>query len=161
MQNIVIVGDTCAGKTSFARYLTGHEFTESYMVTIGKDMHILETLVVHDIGGQKRFSKSCEAYYKHAHGALIFYESGLSSSVSKWIKLLRKENKDIPIVIVCNKIDLKENKDEWKEPCVSISCKTGENVDKVMDMLTPKLIKISPPETWYEHYLPFGYCSVQ
>ena len=60
-----------------------------------------------------------------------------------------------------NKIDLKPCKDTWKFPYVYISCKTGENVSKVMQLLRPILLKISPPETWYEYCQRFEICLIQ
>ena len=161
MQNIVVVGDSGVGKTSFVRKLLGHMFSETYMATIGKEMHIYDNLIIHDTAGQKRFSRACEEYYKYAHGAIVFYESGSKQSVSKWIEALQRENENIPIVIVCNKIDLKKSKDTWKFPYVYISCKNGENIPKVMEILRPDLLKISPPETWYEYCQRFELCLVQ
>jgi small GTP-binding protein len=161
MQNIVVVGDSGVGKTSFVRQLLGHAFTETYMATIGKEMHIYDNLIIQDTAGQKRFSRACEEYYKYAHGAVVFYEVDSNDSVPKWIDALQQENENIPIVIVCNKIDLNTSKDTWEFPHVYISCKTGENVAKVMEILEPDLLKISPPETWYEYCQRFDLCLVQ
>ncbi len=161
MQNIVIVGDTGVGKTSFVRHLMGHTFTETYMATIGKEMHIYKDVFIHDTSSQERFSKACKEYYKYAHGAIVLYDAETKQNVSKWVDALQKENENIPIVVVYNKIDLHDNKDTWQYPHACISCKTSENVEQVMELLEPILLKISPPETWYEYYQRFDLCLVQ
>ncbi len=156
MQNIVLVGNSGSGKTSFVLRLTENTFTESFISTVGKDMTIVEynnkRFILHDTAGQKRFAILCEAYYKYAHGAIVFYETCDTSNIHSWVETLQEEQKDIPIILVGNKIDECPNTYTSDYPHVYISCKTGENVDKVLPLIEPMLkeVKILPDETWTE-----------
>lgn len=166
MQNIVLVGNSGAGKTSFVLRLTHDTFTESYISTIGKDMNIIEhkdtKYILHDTAGQKRFEIPCKAYYKYAHGAIVFYETSDHDDINKWICQLKEEQEDIPIIIVGNKTDECSALFVTKYPSVHISCKTGENVDKVLPLIIPMLkeVRTLPDQTWtelFEHW----YCVCQ
>jgi len=160
MQNIVLVGDGGTGKTSFVLRVAKDYYTDSYMSTIGKEMTIVDNLIIHDTSGHPRFSSPCEEYYKHANGALVFCDNNYNSA--PWIKKLRKSNPDIPIMVVINKIDLIDIKtDDSELEHIHISCKTGENVNMVLpsikEILTPA--KTSPAVTWIYPY--WNYCLVQ
>lgn len=161
MQNIVLVGDSTVGKSSFVLKLARDAFTESYISTIGKEMTVVDDIIIHDTAGNPRFSKICCEYYKHANGALIFFDVHKTekSSVIQWIEKLRKENEFLPIILVGNKIDNGPyNKiDVHNIKTMYISCKTGENINEVIVEIKKIMTKISLPETWF----PWSYCWLQ
>ena len=164
MRNIVLVGDSQTGKSSFLRYLKGQEFTESYMVTLGKDMatikHKNKSLLVHDMSSVERFEIICSHYYAHTCGALIFITKG--TELDTWVEKLELENEDIPTVVVHNKKDLGTRRPEdCNYPYIEISCKTGENTNKVLPLLKIKEVKTLPPETWRTYFRQMSYCTVQ
>ena len=166
MQNIILVGNSGSGKTSFLRHLNNEPYTESYISTIGKDMQIIEfnnkKYIIHDTAGQERFKMLCRSYYKYAHGAIVFYETVDHDGVETWIRELKEEQEDIPIIVVANKIDQCKNTYVSIYPAVHISCKTGKNVDKVLSLMVPMLkeLKISPDQTWTELFQGW-YCVCQ
>jgi len=163
MQNIVIVGDSGVGKSSFLLRIANGYFTESYIATLGKEMvHITYngvTYLIHDTSGNERFHDVCAPYFKHAHGAIVFTDVDRQGSVQKWISTLRANNIDIPVVTVCNKIDKPITRTLTAD--IAISCKTGENVDKVFEYIVPRLkpVKILHEDWWDLSLLTF--CSLQ
>jgi len=162
MQNIVIVGNSGSGKTAFVRRIKDKTYSDSYISTIGKEMEVIKyngkKYILHDTAGQERFEMACQPYYKYAHGALVFYETTDHSSIEKWVGKLRKEQEDIPIVLVGNKIDECKNYHVSMLPTVHISCKTGEKVDKVLPLMIPMLkkLKVLPDQTWSELFQRWG-----
>ncbi len=166
MQNIVVVGNSGSGKTAFVRRMKHNTYSDSYISTIGKDMEVIEykgkKYILHDTAGQERFEIACQSYYKYAHGAIVFYETTDHSSIEKWVRKLRKEQEDIPIVLVGNKIDECKNYHVSMYPTAHISCKTGENVDKVLSLMVPMLkeLKVLPDQTWSELFQGW-YCVCQ
>lgn len=158
MQNIIIVGDSGVGKSSFLLRLKTNEFYESYMSTISKEMHKIDNYIIHDTSGNGRFEYLFENYYKHANGAIVFYSDNVDS-VASWIDKLKKANSELPIIIVASKRDIIKDKiPAFEYPCVEISSKDG-NINKVMETIIPLLteVKISP-DSWYDYFFP---CCVQ
>jgi len=163
---ILIAGDASVGKTTLLlRYVQG-EFIDSTTMTIGVDFHTkqlyLETISCHlqlwDLGGQERFRFMHEAYLRGAHGALLLFDTTNMTSfvnIQKWEQLLRKLNRDLPILLVGTKYDLEEFSmvaDYYAELTkkrfnmlnyVKTSSKWGLNVDTVFEMIAMYLISIS------------------
>ena len=78
MQNIILVGNSGSGKTSFLRHLNDEPYTESYISTIGKDMKIIEhenkKYIIHDTAGQERFQSLSSAFYRGADCCCMVYD---------------------------------------------------------------------------------------
>ena len=150
--NIILLGDTGVGKTCFVTRLLKGYFTESYITTLGAEYLQYEyndTIInIFDTAGQERYEALCSSYYRKANGVILVYDVTDSNSlknVSKWIEKVNKFVEDIPIIICANKIDLLE--EEYTPPsniqinhsCITISCKSGENIDKILPMLMPNV----------------------
>lgn len=150
--NIILLGDTGVGKTCFVTRLLKGYFTESYITTLGAEYLQYEyndTIInIFDTAGQERYEALCSSYYRKANGVILVYDvmdSNSLKNVSKWIEKVNRFVEDIPIIICANKIDLLE--EEYTPPsniqmnhsCIKISCKTGENIDKILPMLMPNV----------------------
>lgn len=149
VRSILILGDSGVGKSTFINALKGRQFTESYVSTIGKDLFTYTygdtTLHLHDMPGQSRWSNICHEYYQYAQGAIIMYDmSDSNETVERWKKELSEY--DIPILVVGNKCDTEMYIPNGAD--IYISCKTGENVDRVIPAIEPLLKPIVLPETW-------------
>lgn len=163
MQNIIIIGDQGVGKSSFVQRLTTNTFSETYICTLTKDLHMIEfqgrSIGLHDHGGCERYHSLRQLHYKHADGVLVFCDTQLNIDV--WVEAVKKENPDVPIVIVMNKAD-DTNIDYGKGADIYISCKHNRNLENVLPLIIPKMklpeTIISPLETLFE-YLPH-YCSI-
>jgi len=116
---ILVAGDASVGKTTLLhRYVEG-EFIDTFQMTIGVDFKNKriqkENLTCHlqlwDLGGQERFRFMHEAYLRGAHGALLLFDITNYTSfvnIEKWVQLLRKQNSELPIILVASKYDLEE-----------------------------------------------------
>ncbi|CAF1239672.1 unnamed protein product [Rotaria sordida] len=80
--NLLIIGDSGVGKSSFLLRFADDTFNESYLATIGVDFetrtmnHNGKTVKfqIWDISGQERFRTITSSYYRGAHGIIIVYD---------------------------------------------------------------------------------------
>ena len=127
LYKIIIIGDTCVGKSNIlSRYLKD-EFREDSKSTVGvelgtKFLKIRGTgakLQIWDTAGQERYRSITSSYYKGSHGCFIVYDITSESSfenVDKWYEQAQKEaSKDVSIVLVGNKCDLENERKVSKE----------------------------------------------
>jgi Ras-related protein Rab-8A len=115
---VLIVGDSCCGKTSLLLRLTESCFAGTYTATIGVDVKAKTRVVdgkrvklqVWDTAGQERYQSLSQAYFKQADGVLIVFDCTNEDSfnnVTKWLMQLQLQTTpDISKVLVCTKCDL-------------------------------------------------------
>ncbi len=118
---VVLMGDGAVGKTSLRRTYMGESFRASYMVTIGADFasktveldggHSIG-IQIWDLAGQAHFASVRSSFYRGAQGALAVYSTVERASflnMANWLQECWKNTgKMIPIIIIGNKIDLRE-----------------------------------------------------
>ncbi|TXT61762.1 MAG: Small GTP-binding domain protein [Promethearchaeota archaeon] len=116
---ILITGDSQVGKTTLLYRYIEDEFIDTTTMTVGVEFNYKELqfdntitqLQLWDVGGQERFRFMVDKYIKGADGALLLFDTTSMKSfvnVKRWEDLLRKENSDLPIVLVGTKADLDE-----------------------------------------------------
>lgn len=117
----VVIGDGGVGKTVFIkRHRTG-EFEKKYDATVGAEAHPMDfytsvgkvILEVWDTAGQEKLSGLRDGYYVGADCAIIMFDVSSRityKNVQKWYKDLTRVCGNIPIVIVGNKVDIKDRK---------------------------------------------------
>lgn len=116
--NLILIGDTAAGKTCFLKRLTDDAFTLETRSTVGMEFSCLRLtlpsglhLKVHlwDTAGQECFRSMAPMYYRKADGVLLLYEAISSpdpSSLSDWHKEVeRSAPEGIPILTMATKAD--------------------------------------------------------
>ncbi|CAH8552404.1 unnamed protein product [Schistosoma rodhaini] len=160
---IMLAGDSEVGKTSLLIRMCDDIF-KNCSVTIGIDVKMKSVEVdgrkammqIWDTAGQERFRSVSTSFYRKADGILLVYDCTSESSfisTRDWITII-KENagKQIPIAIIGNKKDLKEQKEWQGNKCVSYaigsklaqeigalffetSALTGENVNECLEAL--------------------------
>ena len=118
---ITLIGDGGVGKTTWIkRHMTG-EFEKNYNATLGVEIQQLTfstnvgqiVFNIWDIAGQEKFSELAAGYYTESDAAIIMFDIGSTvtfKNVPIWLKEFKEICKDVPIVIVGNKIDIKEQK---------------------------------------------------
>ena len=119
---IVLVGDSGVGKTNLVKRFIDGNIPENLTNTIAVDFFSKDLMIKNhsvkvqfwDTAGQEKYRAIANAYYKNAQGAIIVYEITNRESfenVSKWLQELNEfGEKGITILLIGNKIDLKENR---------------------------------------------------
>lgn len=151
---LILTGDYQVGKTSLIRRFVKNQFEKDYVSTIGvqiskKSINITDKVrmnfILWDIGGQVQQMAPYRAkFYNGANAAFIVIdrtrESSLSS-VKKWYDDIKNSiPKNIPIVLVGNKSDLKAETmikeedigkvaEDFGFHYILTSARTGENVN--------------------------------
>ena len=170
---IVLIGDGGVGKTTLRRRWMGEGFITSYILTVGADFAV-KTLnmpngrevkfQIWDLGGQPHFKEVRKTFYAGTAGALAVYDVTDRKSYNNifgWIEeMLKNVKRKIPIVLVGNKIDLRDSASEaisteegiklrreimekygLKVLFIETSAKTGENVDKAFQGMAKLLLQ--------------------
>ncbi|NHJ24025.1 MAG: GTP-binding protein [Candidatus Lokiarchaeota archaeon] len=161
---ILTAGEGGVGKTTLLhRYVEGR-FSADTRMTIGVEFFLKEvnidslhcTLQLWDFGGQERFRFLLESYVLGAKGALLMFDLTRPitlENLDQWVKLVRKNDPNLPILFLGTKNDLENElmvndeyalsfKDEFGFfDYLRISSKSGENVAKAFDMLTKKILE--------------------
>lgn len=123
---LVLIGDGGVGKTTFVkRHLTG-EYEKSYIATVGVEVHPLSFFTsrgpicfnVWDTAGQEKLSGLRDGYYIGGQCGIIMFDvtSRITyKNVPKWHRDLVRVCDNIAIVLVGNKVDVKDRKVKAKQ----------------------------------------------
>jgi len=146
----IIIGDHEVGKTSLVRRFVENKFTHDYRATIGLNIlsHSYEfygnniVYSLFDVGAQTFFKRFRRVYYLGAQAAFIVFDltnRKSFESVKEWLKELEDfiGGREIPIIIIGNKTDLRDQREVRYEDGVSV----------VNELMTKPNIKISYIET--------------
>ncbi|KAI4165914.1 MAG: hypothetical protein LQ342_000345 [Letrouitia transgressa] len=157
---LVLVGDGGTGKTTFVkRHLTG-EFEKKYIATLGVEVHPLAFTTnyggiqfdVWDTAGQEKFGGLRDGYYINGQCGIIMFDvtSRITyKNVPNWHRDLVRVCEQVPIVLVGNKVDVKERKVKAKTitfhrkknlQYYDISAKSNYNFEKPFLWLARKLV---------------------
>ncbi|MFX0064098.1 MAG: Rab family GTPase [Candidatus Hermodarchaeota archaeon] len=168
---IVLIGDGTVGKTAIRKKFIDKTFTPNYLMTIGSDFAIYEmsvenvgqiVLQIWDLAGQPHFTVVRNLYYQGCKGALLVYDVSnpiTFQNVPGWLAELEKNVQNVPICLVGNKIDLRDQVDsaitteegvelaeqltqEGREIiAIETSAVTGEGIKKAFSELTKLLVQ--------------------
>lgn len=123
---IILVGDAAVGKTSFIKkHLTG-EFDRHYSPTQSLEVHPLKFYTNHgpivfnlwDISNSEDSSIQKEAYFIGSHGGIIMFDVTSRQSYKSVPRIHRDIFRicdKIPLVLVGNKVDIKDRKVQSKQ----------------------------------------------
>ena len=161
---IVLIGDTCVGKSCILVRFSDDIFNDSYVTTIGVDFRF-KTMVVNnkvakiqiwDTAGQERYRSITTAYYRGAAAIIICCDCTNKESfnnINNWIEEIGKytDKDSVDKIVLMNKCDLVEercidkneiNKFEKESgiKVLEVSAKTGEGIDKAFEYVIAKLI---------------------
>ncbi|MFW9939956.1 MAG: GTP-binding protein [Candidatus Thorarchaeota archaeon] len=164
VNNIVIVGSEAVGKSTLVEMYSKGKFEETYKPTIGisikeKQLQISKDhnlfLYLLDLGGLKGFAKIRKFYYSYSNAVLILFDYAKTETfneIADWIEESRQFTKDksVPIILIGNKIDLAENRqdlkikaqslaDQYNIPFFETSAYTGEGIDELFIYLISTL----------------------
>ena len=167
--DITVLGSEKVGKKTLTKFKLLSNISElDYMFTMGMGISI-KTIEIDNTIVKLRFSIfSCVQYWwdgtlkgilqnlvRGAHGAIILYDITNSKSLERipqWIRVVKDNAGEVPIILVGNKLDLKQQREITKEQVekiknehdiassMEISLKTGENVEKMVSNLTRMIL---------------------
>ena len=166
---ILLIGDSSVGKTSLIQRYANGIFKEEYLATVGLDFYTKQETInninvlvrLWDTAGQERFKSLTPNYFKNAEGVIITYDITSSQSFENlkfWINSIKtnlgEKNIIIPIIIVGNKLDMKDIGDITREEAEKFakenkykyfetSAKTGEGVDDAIRDLVNQVLEKS------------------
>ena len=150
----IIIGESSVGKSNLLMKFANNKFTEDYQATIGvefgaKNITIDDQIFriqLWDTAGQENFRSITRAYYKNSVCAMLVYDITNRSSfenLQDWLKdIISQSPKTVLIILLGNKIDLKEKREvEFEEGeqfaqkngliFMETSAKTGEGVEEI------------------------------
>ncbi len=164
---ICIFGETCVGKTTLARRFLKGYFEEDIKVTMGAEIHVkfLEienkriVLQMWDFGGESIFRFLLPLYSRGSSGGIFMFDltrHDTLTRVKEWLDTFKQglstEIKDIPILLVGGKLDLKDQKEFSQKEAeiiaqrynlfdyIECSSKTGENVERIFEALLRRIL---------------------
>ncbi len=165
---VCIFGDAGVGKTSLTYRFITNRFIQDTKLTLGVDIVAKDIsidkyrikLQIWDFGGEERFKIFLPVYARGSSGGIFMYDLTRKNSlgnITSWINIFKKnltgEEGEIPILGVGGKKDLSEESAITSENSKSLakkhklydliecSAKTGENIEKIFESITYKMLK--------------------
>jgi small GTP-binding protein len=166
---ICLAGEAAVGKTSLVRRYVYDQFEDKYTVTLGakvtrKSLTIEDAqgrgtahidMAIWDVMGEKFLRELLrEAYFYGAQGILAVCDltrADTLEDLGSWKTSIGKVAGEIPMIVLANKADLKEEAvldkqtlqaftEGWDSTYLLTSAKTGKNVEKAFEELAQKVL---------------------
>ena len=161
---IVIIGDSGVGKTNLIKRFITNTFSDNSKATVGVEF-ISKSYKINkkvfkielwDTAGQERYKSITAVYYKGAKGALVVYDTTCKKTfenIDKWLAEIKdKTSDDIKLMLIGNKIDLKEFREVTNEeamekaqilgiPIMETSALDATNVKEAFNDLLKEIYK--------------------
>ena len=124
---LIIVGESCVGKSNIIVRYTEGEFKNIIGNTLGVELYNkyinikdkYSKLQIYDTAGQERYHSIVSNYFRGSHGCFIVYDITNPESFDKiefWYQSVKqKASNDVSIILVGNKCDLEEQRVITKE----------------------------------------------
>ncbi|PWA83383.1 small GTPase superfamily [Artemisia annua] len=165
LYKLLLIGDSCVGKSSLLSRFTRGEFRPDHNPTttnnvVARDVYvdgkIIKAQIVDIAGNHKYRDFSTDVHMQNAVGALIVYDVTRHSTfedVERWYRELKIANGEIEVTLIGNKTDLvkdsvtiyaKARRSYAERVSVSLtetSAKNGINVEKVFAELISRIFR--------------------
>jgi len=133
---LVLGGEGATGKSSLLDRVKYGRFNQSYKLTIGGSVVILDLVVNNvnvrllcwDSAGQSQFACIRQAFYRGMKGFIIVFDiawRGSFDAVLNWYYELRNTAPDVPWCLVGNKIDLEAARQVSREEAQNLATELG------------------------------------
>lgn len=119
---LVLIGETAVGKTNLLLRYTENKYDFSQRPTIGMDF-VSKDITIEgrkikiqfwDTAGQEKYKSIANSYFKISNGIILVYDVSRRETFEKldrWLVDIRSNSQhEVKILLVGNKIDLKENR---------------------------------------------------
>ena len=118
---LLLLGDSSVGKTSILLKYISNKFDESSISTMGVDYKdkIIDynkfkiRLQIWDTSGEEKFRTITKNFYRNADGLLVVFDLTKKESfshVQSWINEAEENNDKLKIILIGNKLDLKDGR---------------------------------------------------
>ena len=162
---LILGGDGAVGKTSLVHRFVENTFAKDYKSTIGtsimkkecsfKELESAVRFIIWDLAGQSQFQRVRQSYLANAEAGILVYDVTNRKSyenIENWYNEIIKASPNISLILVGNKIDLKDNREVSNKEgskladtlglsYIETSAKTGENINDAFKMLALLMIK--------------------
>ncbi len=134
MFKVIIVGAGKVGKTSLTIRFAEDRFRESYLPTLGVDF-LAKSLTINDAiiklqlwdtGGQEFVMSLLPFYFSGAAAGVLVYDitnRNSFNSLDYWLKQIRQNAGNVPVVLVGNKIDIADQRKVSSEEAQTFATK--------------------------------------
>ena len=167
--NIIALGNSTVGKTSYILKYTDNCFQQVYLATVGIDFKVKNIILpnnkkiklhFYDTTGEERFKSISVNTVKNADGILLMYDITNKVSfeaITGWMSSIEDiKGGNFPIILIGNKCDLENDKEQgrkvekWKGEQLAkdynisfyeTSNKNGINIEEPMLDLINRIIK--------------------
>eukprot|EP00968_Pinguiococcus_pyrenoidosus_P005884 scaffold385_cov305-Pinguiococcus_pyrenoidosus.AAC.31 len=139
---ILMLGDSAVGKTSLINRFVEDKFAHTLVGTVGVDfkmkrmwlgpMKEMCSVQIWDTAGQERFHRITKTYYRNANAIYLTFDCSSQESLDNleyWVQNI-KDNaaNDILVLLVANKIDLRETEGPEKVAEIASIVARGEAI---------------------------------
>ncbi|MFX1287389.1 MAG: GTP-binding protein [Promethearchaeota archaeon] len=163
---LILGGDGAVGKTSMVHRYVENIFAKDYKSTIGtsimkkecsfKDLDSTVRFIIWDLAGQAQFKRVRQSYLANAEAGILVYDvtnrASFENIDKNWYNETKISSPNIALILVGNKIDLKEERvvsseegvalsEKLKLTYIETSAKTGENINDAFTMLALQIMK--------------------
>ncbi len=119
---LVLIGETAVGKTNLLLRYTENKYDFSQRPTIGMDFVSKDVTIegrkikiqFWDTAGQEKYKSIANSYFKISNGIILVYDVSRRETFDKldrWLVDIRSNSQhEVKILLIGNKIDLKENR---------------------------------------------------
>jgi small GTP-binding protein len=162
---LILGGDGAVGKTSLVHRFVENTFAKDYKSTIGtsimkkecnfKELGSNVRFIIWDLAGQSQFKRVRKSYLANAEAGILVYDVTNHQSydnIGNWHDEIINASPNISLILVGNKIDLKDEREVKLQEgnklaeklglsYIETSAKTGENINDAFKMLALLMIK--------------------
>jgi small GTP-binding protein len=134
-------GDYSVGKTTFVKQFLGGDVLNGYKATVGVDIGRKAfninsdeiTFQIWDLSGQQTFSPIRKQFYSNTNGGILIYDISRRETydnILNWTDEMLEQTGKIPIVLVANKIDLKDQIED------TVTASEGKSLSEIISRQT-------------------------
>jgi small GTP-binding protein len=163
---VLLIGYSDSGSIDYLKSFGDAWFKENTKLSIGISFEIKKIKIEHlniklqiwDLSIKDRWRDLIPFYCRGAVGAILMFEISNSETfqiLSKWIKIIRDNTKNIPVILIGNRDDLRQVtkqqsldfvRSEQLNGYIECNVLTGENVNNVFESLTRMILMNIKPK---------------
>ena len=140
-KKLILVGDGGVGKSSLVKRLISNTFDPIYKATLGYEVFPYVDQQndiqynIWDVAGQEKFNGLKDAYYLESNIAIIMCDDRnlTRKSINCWRTRIRHICPSIPILVICNKIDVKDFRESMIDHYISVKNNIG--IDELFNLM--------------------------